>query len=59
MLAFTFPGQGSQRHGMGAAWTEHPSPGLARATEEVAAWVSSQLALAELARTRTRVMDRS
>jgi two-component system LytT family sensor kinase len=39
------------------AWTEHPSPGLARATEEVAAWVSSQLALAELARTRTRVME--
>jgi two-component system LytT family sensor kinase len=40
-----------------SAWTEHPSPGLARATEEVAAWVSSQLALAELARTRTRVME--
>jgi two-component system, LytTR family, sensor kinase len=39
------------------AWTEHPSAGLARATEEVAAWVSSQLALAELARTRTRVME--
>jgi two-component system, LytTR family, sensor kinase len=38
------------------AWTTDPSPGLARATEEVAAWVSSQLALAELARTRTRVM---
>ena len=40
-----------------SAWTEHPSPGLAKATEEVAAWVSSQLALAELARTRTRVME--
>ena len=39
------------------AWTEHPSPGLARATEEVASWVASQLALAELARTRTRVME--
>ena len=39
------------------AWTRDPSPGLARATEEVAAWVSSQLALAELARTRTRVME--
>ena len=39
------------------AWTEDPSPGLARATEEVASWVSSQLALAELARTRTRVME--
>ncbi|MGB7819707.1 MAG: histidine kinase [Ornithinibacter sp.] len=39
------------------AYTEHPSPGLARATEEVAAWVSSQLALAELARTRSRVIE--
>ncbi|HEX6916485.1 MAG TPA: histidine kinase [Phycicoccus sp.] len=38
-------------------WTESPSPGLARATEEVAAWVSSQLALAELARTRDRAME--
>lgn len=25
MIAFTFPGQGSQRPGMGEAWTEHPS----------------------------------
>ncbi len=25
MLAFTFPGQGSQRPGMGLPWTEHPS----------------------------------
>ena len=25
MLAFTFPGQGSQRSGMGQAWTAHPS----------------------------------
>ncbi|NHA68285.1 sensor histidine kinase [Phycicoccus flavus] len=39
------------------AWTDRPSPGLTRATEEVAAWVSSQLALAELARTRSRVME--
>jgi [acyl-carrier-protein] S-malonyltransferase len=25
MLAFTFPGQGSQRPGMGSAWVDHPS----------------------------------
>ncbi|HEX3842605.1 MAG TPA: ACP S-malonyltransferase [Acidimicrobiales bacterium] len=25
MLAFTFPGQGSQRSGMGSAWVDHPS----------------------------------
>ncbi|MGH9081166.1 MAG: ACP S-malonyltransferase, partial [Acidimicrobiales bacterium] len=25
MLSFTFPGQGSQRSGMGHAWVEHPS----------------------------------
>lgn len=25
MIAFTFPGQGSQRPGMGAPWTDHPS----------------------------------
>ncbi len=35
MLAFTFPGQGSQRPGMGAAWQEHPSFELARDASEL------------------------
>ncbi len=39
------------------AYTNQASPGLARATEEVAGWVSSQLELAELGRARTRVME--
>lgn len=39
------------------AYTDRSSPGLARATEEVATWVSSQLALADLARTRSRVTE--
>jgi [acyl-carrier-protein] S-malonyltransferase len=34
MLAFTFPGQGSQQPGMGRPWTDHPSWALvARASE--------------------------
>lgn len=35
MLAFTFPGQGSQRAGMGAAWREHPSFELVEHASEV------------------------
>ena len=36
MLAFTFPGQGSQKPGMGAAWADHPSWELvAEASEHV------------------------
>ncbi len=35
MLAFTFPGQGSQRPGMGAAWVDHPSFELAALASEV------------------------
>ncbi len=36
MLAFTFPGQGSQRSGMGSAWVEHPSWEVAAEASEVA-----------------------
>ena len=36
MLAFTFPGQGSQRSGMGNAWLEHPSWEVAAEASEVA-----------------------
>lgn len=39
------------------AYTDVPSPGLVRATEEVAQWVSAQLDLAELGRSRTRIME--
>ncbi len=36
MLAFTFPGQGSQRSGMGLPWTEHPSWEIVGEASEVA-----------------------
>jgi two-component system LytT family sensor kinase len=39
------------------AYTHQASPGLVRATEEVADWVSAQLELAELGRTRTQAME--
>ena len=35
MLAFTFPGQGSQRPGMGSAWVDHPSFELVALASEV------------------------
>jgi two-component system LytT family sensor kinase len=40
-----------------AAYGPHASAGLARATEEVARWVSTQAELAELGRERTRTME--
>lgn len=36
MLAFTFPGQGSQRSGMGHAWIKHPSWEVAAEASEIA-----------------------
>lgn len=49
MLAFTFPGQGSQRPGMGAAWVDHPSFDLVDQAEAITGRdVSSLLLRAEL-----------
>lgn len=39
------------------AYTTETSPGLARATEELASWISTQVELAELSHTRTRAME--
>jgi [acyl-carrier-protein] S-malonyltransferase len=36
VLAFTFPGQGSQRSGMGHAWVEHPSWEVAAEASDIA-----------------------
>jgi [acyl-carrier-protein] S-malonyltransferase len=36
VLAFTFPGQGSQRSGMGHAWIKHPSWEVASEASEIA-----------------------
>ncbi len=45
MLAFTFPGQGSQRSGMGHAWVEHPSWEVASEASEIAGRDLTQLLL--------------
>ncbi len=45
MLAFTFPGQGSQKPGMGAPWREQPSWELVGEASEVAGRDIAQLLL--------------
>lgn len=45
MLAFTFPGQGSLRPGMGRTWTEHPSWEVVEEASEVAGRDLSRLLL--------------
>lgn len=57
MVAFTFPGQGSQRPGMGAPWAEHESWELVEEASEIAGRDVAQLLLdadaAELQQTRS------
>ena len=36
MIVFTFPGQGSQKPGMGASWVDHPSWELVAEASEAA-----------------------
>ncbi|MGK2958413.1 MAG: ACP S-malonyltransferase [Acidimicrobiales bacterium] len=45
MLAFTFPGQGSQRPQMGAPWVDHPSWELVEEASEIAGRDISKLLL--------------
>jgi [acyl-carrier-protein] S-malonyltransferase len=45
VLAFTFPGQGSQRSGMGHAWVEHPSWEVTAEASEIAGRDLSNLLL--------------
>ncbi|MGH9302808.1 MAG: ACP S-malonyltransferase [Acidimicrobiales bacterium] len=54
MLAFTFPGQGSQRRAMGAAWKDHPSFELVAQASEVTGRDVAQLLLEADQETLTR-----
>src|ERR671912_2851331 len=57
MVAFTFPGQGSQRPGMGAPWAEHESWELVEEASDIAGRDVAELLLeadaAELQQTRS------
>ncbi|MHB8244794.1 MAG: ACP S-malonyltransferase [Acidimicrobiales bacterium] len=54
VLAFTFPGQGSQRPGMGAPWREHPSFELVADASEITGRDIAQLVLEAERDTLTR-----
>ena len=62
MLAFTFPGQGSQRSGMGASWVDHESWELVGYASEIAGrdvealllWAMSQFQISQAARRESR-----
>lgn len=54
MLAFTFPGQGSQRQGMGASWVDHPSFELVTAASDTVGRDLAQLLLEADQATLTR-----
>src|SRR3954470_19512549 len=56
MIAFTFPGQGSQRPGFGQAWLDHPSWELVAEASEAAGrdvgWLLLEADADELRQTR-------